>query len=180
MTNSRTPIPFDYAERFPRAFHVEHRLAQRADYEEMSKSRETGHYLLARQLREQLDSEAAVQLSHDTPPTSMDPPTAGSSDWYEQRNPHQTVRPSTQGVTKDQEVIDAEAYLALYAEADSDTPKAPQQHMDTLSGNPGTQEPKRRCKTSKLGGVIDHRHCSVSFLEDQCWRADRGVEQVKQ
>ena len=121
----------------------------------------------------------------------MDPPTAGPSDWYERRDPHQTVRPSTQGVRKDQEVIDAEAYLALYAEADSDTPKAPQQHIDTLSGNPATQEPERSCKTPKqavsnwkqliyLRGMIDHRNFSASFLEDHCWRADRGVRQVKQ
>lgn len=107
----------------------------------------------------------------------MDPPTAGPSDWYERRDPHQTVRPSTQGVRKDQEVIDAEAYLALYAEADSDTPKAPQV---TTAHRHAIQSPKRRCKTSKQRGMIDHRHCSVSLSEDHYWRADRGVKQVKQ
>ena len=52
MTNSRIPIPSNFAERFPRAFDVEHRLAQQAEFEEMSKSRETDDYLLARQLQE--------------------------------------------------------------------------------------------------------------------------------
>lgn len=60
MTNSRIPVPFGFAEFFPRASDVENRLAQQAEFEEMSKSRETDDYLLARQLQEQLDSEAAV------------------------------------------------------------------------------------------------------------------------
>lgn len=98
----------------------------------------------------------------------MDPPTAGPSDWYERRDPHQTVRPSTQGVRKDQEVIDAEAYLALYAEADSDTPKAPQQHIDTLSGNPATQEPERRCKTPKQA-VSNCKGIDLLTRYDRSW-----------